>query len=187
MAEIPVERKHGAPGWLWPVILIGALGLAGLIFYLVSRDGRETASTAPAPTTQAAQQPGTPGGAALGAQAITDVNYLTSQTDKAALAGRRVQLSSVTVQRVMSDRVFSVGSGAGQEMFVILDEKLDRGGAEQIVAVKPGQVLSLSGVIERAPSAETASERTRGLNAAEAGAIKDQQVYLLAQAIRGAQ
>lgn len=183
MAEIPVERKT-APPFVWPLIIIGLLGVLGLIVYLRRQSG-DVANNTPARTAPAAGQadnPQGPGQASLAAQPLTDVNAMTTAREPAALAGRRAQLSGVIVQRVLSDRVFVVGNGAGQEVLVVLDEKLDRGAAEQRVVVKAAQTVALDGVVERSPGAGATA---RGLNEADSAALRGQPIYLLAQSIKG--
>ncbi len=55
---------------------------------------------------------------------ITDTNFFAGANDKMTLAGRQAEIKNVRVNRVLSDRVFTVKSGSG-EMFVMLDENLD--------------------------------------------------------------
>lgn len=115
--------------------------------------------------------------------AITDVNYFGSASDKAALVGREINLSGVRVERVLSDRVFTVKSGSG-ELFVLLDENLDSGGGkEQQIKMRPGQNVALTGDFRRVPNAETKEEQSRDLNKTEYGQMKGQQVYLHAKSV----
>ena len=110
---------------------------------------------------------------------VTDVNLFGSTADKNSLAGRGVQLTKVKVNRVLSDRVFTVTSGSG-EMFAMLNESLDSGGGkEQQIKMRPGQMVNISGDFRRVPDANTKEEtQNRDLNKAEYGQMKGQQIYL---------
>lgn len=110
---------------------------------------------------------------------VTDVNIFGNTRDKNSLAGRGVQLTKVKVNRVLSDRVFTVTSGSG-EMFAMLSENLDSGGGkEQQIKIRPGQILNINGDFRRVPDAETKEEtQNRDLNRAEYAQMKGQQIYL---------
>lgn len=115
--------------------------------------------------------------------AITDVNYFGTASDKAAIVGRETNFSSVRVERVLSDRVFTVKSGSG-EMFVLLDENLDSGGGkEQQIKMRPGQNVALTGDFRSVPNAETKDEQSRDLNKNEYAQMKGQQIYLHAKSV----
>lgn len=117
---------------------------------------------------------------------ITDVNYYGTAGDKASLVGRAINLSGVRVERVLSDRVFTVRSGSG-EMFVLLDENLDSGGGkEQQIKMRPGQTVNLGGDFRSVPNAETKDEQSRDLNKGEYAQMKGQQVYLHAKSVSDA-
>lgn len=187
MAEIPVERKKSFPWWL---PLLALLGILGLWLLLRNRDGDDTSrTTAPTVTPAITSAPTAAINAATaGSALLTDVATFTGASNKASLIGRQAQLDRVQVQRVLSDRAFTVGPSRGQEMFALLDEGLDTaGGNEQRVAVKVGQWLTLRGLVEKPWDAEVAKERKRGLNAAESAEMKNQTAYLLVKQISGAQ
>lgn len=118
---------------------------------------------------------------------VTDVNMFGGTADKNSLNGRGVDLTKVKVNRVLSDRVFTVTSGSG-EMFVMLDENLDSGGGkEQQIKMRPGQTVNIGGDFRRVPDANTKEEtQNRDLNKAEYAQMKGQQVYLHAQTVADA-
>lgn len=117
-------------------------------------------------------------GTATGAR-VTDVNIFGNTADKLSLAGRGATLTKVKVNRVLSDRVFTVTSGAG-EMFMMLSEALDSGGGkEKQIRMRPGQIVDLSGEFRRVPDAEVKDEaQNRDLNRKEYEQMKGQQIYL---------
>jgi hypothetical protein len=131
-----------------------------------------------------------PGAATTGANdaggSITDVATVAGATDRKAMVNRAVDLTSAEVVRVVSDRGFTVGSG-GNELFVMLDDKLNDGGAEKSVAVKQGQRVKLTGTLMEPPTAETKEERYRGLSEKESSELRAHDVYLHATAIDQAQ
>lgn len=117
---------------------------------------------------------------------ITDVNYYGGATDKNALVGRGLFVNGVTVNRVLSDRAFTVKSGSG-EMFVMLGENLDSGGGkEKQIRIRPGQTINLGGEFRTVPNAETKDEQSRDLNQKEYAQMKGQQVYLHANSVADA-
>ena len=117
---------------------------------------------------------------------ITDTSFFAGVNDKMSLVGRDANFSSVRVGRVLSDRVFTVASGAG-EMFVMLDESLDSsGGKESQIKIRPGQNLNLSGNFRAVPNAETRDEQNRDLDKSEYAQMKDQKIYLNATSVSDA-
>ncbi len=76
---------------------------------------------------------------------IVDASVYGDATDKMSLLGKRMTLQNVVVNTVPGDHVFSVRSG-NTDFFAALDPQLDtRGGMEQIIRVKPGDVRTLVG------------------------------------------
>lgn len=197
MAEIPVERKSGFPWWLPLLGLLGLL-LLGFLFMRgcndrtavvntndnnnLNRDTSVVTNTGNANARITTENTGTATG-----DRVTDVNIFGSTTDKMSLAGKRVDVQNVKVNRVLSDRVFTVTAGSG-EMFVMLDENLDSGGGkESQIRARPGQLVTLGGTFQRVPNSETSGERSGGgLNAREYGQMANQQVYLHATEARDA-
>lgn len=202
MAEIPVERKSGGiPWWVW---LLGALLLL-LLLGLLSRGCNDPNNNAAVGNTNAnanttnlnATNANTNANARISTQGVgtatgdrvTDVNIFGSTADKQTLAGRRVDVQNVKVNRVLSDRVFTVTSGSG-EMFVLLDDKLDSpGGKEGQIRARAGQLVNLGGTFQAIParSLEVQDDRNDGsLNAREFRQMAGQQVYLHATEARNA-
>lgn len=115
---------------------------------------------------------------------VTAVNYYGTTQDKNTIVGRNVDLATVRVDRVLSDRVFTVKS-ENEEMFVMLDEGLDSGGGnEQRIKIRAGQDLKLGGNFRTVPTAEVKDEaQNRDLNAKEYQQMKNQKVYLHATSV----
>lgn len=217
MAEIPVERKtKGAfPWWLIPLILL--LLLLPFLYYTCGRgpavidntngnanraattgannaNGIAAANSGSSSSSVASSNANTNGstisvdnkGTTTGAR-VTDVNIFGTTADKNSLAGRGVELTKVKVNRVLSDRVFTVTSGSG-EMFVMLSESLDTGGGkEQQIKMRSGQTVNIGGDFRRVPDGETKDEtENRDLNKAEYAQMKGQQIYLHATSVSDA-
>ena len=119
---------------------------------------------------------------------VTDTNFFAGANDKMTLVGREAKISSVRVNRVLSDRVFTVKSGSG-EMFVMLDENLDSpGGKESQIKMKPGQNVNLGGSFRTIPTAEVKDEaQNRDLSQKEYAQMKGQRVYLHASSVSDVQ
>jgi len=109
---------------------------------------------------------------------IREVVVITETPDRQSLVGRRVEFTNVAVQEVNGDRTFWVGQSNNQRLFVVLDQGLDQGSAEQNVQIKTGQTLDLTGVLQPIPTAQQAQQQWQGLDAAEAQALSNQTVYL---------
>lgn len=220
MAEIPIERKGGLPWWAWLLGLLALLLLIIFMMRGCddravgvndnnNANGNRTSSGAmnannanvSGASGNANAQVGGAGSANANAQGsaqvnvvggpLTDIASFVSASDKASFVGRNAQLTGVEVQRVLSDRAFTVGPNRGQELYVILDDSLNSGGAEKRVAVKAGQKLTLSGPLTKPPTGEIAAEQNKPgalkLSAAEASEMKQQQVYLHANQLKAAQ
>lgn len=206
MAEIPVERKKGGlPWWLIPLLLL--LLLLPLLFFLSRGCGpagvantntnanrvvtTTTNTNVVATNTNVTTNANTPridvdnAGTATGPK-VTDVNFFGGVNDKKTLLGRGAELTNVKVNRVLSDRVFTVTSGSG-EMFAMLDENLDTGGGkEKQIKMQKGQTVNLTGNFRGVPNAETRDEQNRDLNQREYAQMKGQDVYLHVNSVRDA-
>jgi len=214
MADIPVERKEksGLPWWLIPLLLLLLLPL--LFFGFCNRNAvvDNTNGNANANRTNTANNNAngnvrasnasnvavvtntgnanmsvgnsTNNAALNSGPAITDTNFFAGVNDKMTLVGREAKISSVRVNRVLSDRVFTVKSGSS-EMFVMLDENLDSpGGKESQIRMKPGQNVNLGGSFRAIPTAEVKNEsQNSDLSQKEYAQMKGQRVYLHASSV----
>ncbi|WP_157462273.1 hypothetical protein [Crinalium epipsammum] len=108
---------------------------------------------------------------------ITDVTVIVTEPSPQSLVNRRVEFTNVKVQNVNGDRTFWVGQSNNQRLFVVLDPALDKGNAENKVAIKAGQLLDTTGTIKKMPTAAQA-QKLWGLTAAEAQSIQNQTIYL---------
>lgn len=124
------------------------------------------------------------GNGARNGAVIKDINEFGGASDKSTLVGRGLFVNGVRVERVLSDKVFTVKSGSG-EMFVMLDDKLDSlGGKEQQIKMKAGQNVNLGGEFRNVPTGEVAQEtKGGGLNKNEYAQMKGQNVYLHATSV----
>jgi hypothetical protein len=153
--------------WFWPLIplLLGALALA-----LAARGGEE----------QGARDTTNGGNAATGA-AITDMLTIVNAQNPTSYVGQPATFANVQVQSVSGDRAFWVGPNPNQQLFVAIDDAT-AGRSENQIQVAPGQSVTLSGVIQKIPSAGQIPPDW-GLNVGN-GTAPNQQVYLQAQQVR---
>lgn len=112
---------------------------------------------------------------------ITDVTVLSAPNNSQTLTNRRVNLSKVTVQSVVSDQGFWIGNGTPQ-IFVVLNPALDSGSAEETIQIREGQVLDLAGTLRPMPN-QTQAQLQWKLNETEAQALKSQLLYLQADKV----
>ena len=125
MAEIPLEKKGGIPGWVW---LLLALLLAALLLWwlLADNDAEEVAYTDPA---------------VVAAPVAT--------TDAFAI-GEAVDLNNVTVTSLAGDMAFNVDA-QGQNMLVLFDQTPTPGDAtEGEFDINPGMVMNIDGTVRSA-------------------------------------
>lgn len=127
------------------------------------------------------------GNGARNGAVIKDINEFGSASDKSTLVGRGFFVNGVRVERVLSDKVFTVKSGSGV-MFVMLDDNLDKaGGKENQIRLKPGQNVNLGGEFRNVPTGEVVQEtKSGGLNKNEYAQMKGQNVYLHATSVEDA-
>jgi hypothetical protein len=218
MAEIPVVRKEGSsfPKWLIPLLLL--LLLLPLLYFCsrnnvadnTNYNGNQAAltnadnSAGNMRNTNSVGAAGnigntatvvnnndtvtnTNGGARSGA-VIKDVNEFGSAGDKGSLVGRGFFVNGVRVNRVLSDKIFTVKSSAG-EMYVMLGENLDSsGGKENQIKMRSGQTVNLGGEFRNVPTDNDVAQETRGggLSKNEYGRMKGQEVYLHANSVSDA-
>lgn len=200
MAEIPVQRKGGVPGWAWA---LGALAVvAAIILIAVFTGNGERGRAAMTDRERAGQEQGQGGtqgaggqqdetgrlGAVRGGGEVTrmEVAQVLAVQDPSTLFGKQVQMVGVQAQRVVSDRIFAVGPDQERVVYVMLAPELDRGAAEQRIVVKAGDRLDLTGTIEDAAEDRMRAAASRELSAQETAGVRGQRVYLLARQIRGA-
>jgi hypothetical protein len=143
--------------------------LADRVFYTVVLGGVEEADAA-----QRAEATG---------PNLATVEAVTSSKDRLSLLGRWVELNTVKVQSVISDRGFWVESKPGVRLFVMLNKALDRGQMEWLVNIDKGQVLNIRGVLERMPDAEQI-QKMWAVDAQEAQTLAGEQVYVRAFTIQ---
>lgn len=114
---------------------------------------------------------------------VPDITYLITRPRLADMAGNWARLSDVKVLDLVSDRGFWVGEGTNRRLFAVLAPALDRGEAEHLVQVKPGQTVTLIGVIEKMPPREEILHRWKTIDNREADALAREPVYLLVRSI----
>ncbi len=113
---------------------------------------------------------------------LTDAGVYNSTADKLSLVGKEIEFSNVRVGRVVGPRTFTVASGGGSEIYVMLDEESARGvGTQGKIGV--GKTLSLTGRFERLQAEEIndiANNRFRPLTTAERDFLKQTPIFLQA-------
>jgi hypothetical protein len=113
---------------------------------------------------------------------FTGLEQIAAAKDRERRVRARVQLSNVTVERVVSDRGFWVALPNGRRLYCRLNRALDDGEREWIVQVKKDQVGSLAGFLEGPPSRRQMS-RNWDLSAAEAREVAQLELYLRVDSI----
>lgn len=150
MAEIKVQRK-GAPWWVWLLLAILAILLLWWAVQAFTGDDAEVEPPVAGAVVEDAPpvSPDGTAGEAAGQDAITDIGALLDAENPTALVGREVRLEDVRVLEMVGDATFWIGRGAGDRMFVILDEQIPSPppGVEGRVNVNAGQTVDLVGAV----------------------------------------
>lgn len=109
---------------------------------------------------------------------LSDVVAFATAADPLTLVGRKAKLTDVPIQKVISDRAFFVGAGPQQQMLVLLDKGITNGpDAAKAAAIRAGQTVSLTGIIEKLPTQEAVNQ-TYGVGGPDYAAIQGQKAYL---------
>jgi hypothetical protein len=81
---------------------------------------------------------------------LSDVVTFATASDKSALIGRKVKLTNVPVVSVINSRAFYVGPSSSQQMFVLLDPKMQPT-AKSNITISQGKTVSLVGYVKALP------------------------------------
>jgi hypothetical protein len=189
--SVPIKYMNNfVTGSVW----LGRVSVLGLLVGFMAACNNEEPNNpdvvvvSPSPTVAASPSPNvvvSPTAAASPAatEPITDVVVIATAPNKQSFVNRQVEFTNVPVQSVVGDRTFWVGSGNNERLFVVLDEALDNGRTEKNLKVNAGQTLMIRGLIRSLPSTQEAQKQW-GLSAAEAEALRNQQVYLQASQVQ---
>jgi hypothetical protein len=192
--SMPIKYMNNfVTGSVW----LGRVSVLGLLVGFLAACNNEEANNpdvvvvSPSPTIAASPSPNvvvvspspTVAASPAAAEPITDVVVIATAPNKQSFVNRQVEFTNVPVQSVVGDRTFWVGSGNNERLFVVLDEALDNGRTEKNLKVNEGQTLMIRGLIRSLPSTQEAQKQW-GLSAAEAEALRNQQVYLQASQVQ---
>lgn len=165
--------ENRGPVWGWIAGIIALIVVAILVVPLLFGDRTQD-------FTPGDFEPGI-GGAPGEEGTIRDVSTIVQAQDPAELEGRRVELSNVTVQTVLGDTGFWVGTQAGQILVVTKN-----GDDEDQTRAVAGQTVNVNGTVRRMPSIED-MQSMWGLTAEQASALQNQRVYIDADDVREAE
>jgi hypothetical protein len=155
--KIEPEHGRGLALWVWPLIplILGALALG------LSLKGDDNDR----------------------GMVVTDMPAVADDADQSKYVNQNASFANVTVQSVVGDRGFWIGPDTSRQLFVVIDEN-NAGKSDNIVQVVPGQVLTVSGQLEKLPPLDQAPAEW-GLDASSSAALANQQVYLHATHVAG--
>ena len=108
---------------------------------------------------------------------VSDLRTIAFASNREVMVGRRVQVSNVTVERVISDRGFWVRLPDNKLLFCRLERALDDGQMEYLVQVKENQIATLNGVLAKPPSASFMDQKW-DLESHEALEVAAFKIYL---------
>lgn len=133
MAEIPIEKKSGMPGWLW--LLLGLLVLALLLWLFLGNDDDEIERT----------------DAVVAEQTIDPATALVAAPAAGMMAvGEQVDLDNVRVTSLAGDMAFNAEVN-GQPMLVLFDqERTPNDATEGEYDINPGSMVNLTGSVRSA-------------------------------------
>ena len=170
MANIRIaQQKSSKTPWIIGLLalVLVALGVRSAL----NRDDETVGNAAPA----AAAAPAAP---------LTDVPSIIGATGGAALDGRIVQLSKVTVQAVPGDELFWVGADSTQRVLVAIDPAPGTDADEESPeAVKQGQIVNVAGVLRTVPANVAELDGKYKLDKATRAALRPGQPYVATQRV----
>ena len=117
-----------------------------------------------------------PSGASNEGGLLSDVSSFAKASDKSALIGRMVKLTNVPVVSVLNPRAFYVGPSASQQIFVLLDPKMQPT-ANANVRLEQGKSVSLVGYVRAMPEA-SALQRQYQIGQTQYSTLQNESVYL---------
>mgnify|MGYP005829353515 CR=1 FL=1 len=163
MAEVEAQRVPG-PGWLLFLLILFAVAVALAIFA-----GGRAVRTVP-PITAAAEP-------------ITQYQAIVDAREKLPLAGRRVVLKDVPVERAAGDRVFWAGK-PGRDILVVLEQGTP-GSLAPPFRLQPEQTVNITGTVKLVPGTKVRSAWK--LSHKDADRAAGQRVYLAAESVEAVQ
>ena len=170
-ATVAARRPHErTPGWVWLTGLV-LLGLLAAFLAMTFLIGREEPSATPVPaTTAGATEPAPSPGPSPQLLAGGQDMLVASGGSLAPFAGRPVEAKAVTVQSVVGDEGFWIGTSPQQRVFVQL--RID---GESPFRVRQGQVVDLDGTVVKLGG--DASDY--GVTDDEGGALLERQGHVI--------
>lgn len=147
-------------------LALAAGGAAVILFALVVAAQPQS----PVPTATAGPTPG-PAAASTPARMVQVGEIISADPD--AVAGRQVELRSMTVTKVTGDTTFWIEQG-GVRALIAIDETIQ---PERAVTIEAGQVVSVRGTVNRGRQAGAA------LSSADRAEIDSVEVYVLARRV----
>ena len=159
--------------WLLLVVL-----LALLVWWLLE-GGVQTRASPGEVATVVLDDAAYPAAAATAATAdpVSDLTQLTGASDPGMLAGRQVVLAGVPVQGLAGDGGFWLGTEEGERVFAVWSGGEAIGGEGEL-ALEPGQVVEVHGVLRRMPADLDEQLLSWNVGGADAAAVSAQPVYL---------
>lgn len=157
MAEIPVEKKSGVPGWLWALLALILLAL--VVWWFVSQADDAEVDGTPEEIEQTELLDGDddfgvleePNGSEEAATAVAAAGPVEALTGVAALSalgdkiGRNVSMDSAAVNRVIGDEGFTIGEGDNETLVMFDERPTPNTPQEGHVDVNPGSQVKLRG------------------------------------------
>lgn len=181
MAHLEVQRKSGiSPIW-W---IVGLIILVALIWWVVAGRGTRDVADMPANAVAPAATPAIPGEPVATLTPVSDIGFILTAPDAAAIVNRPVVLQNVQVQAVVSDVGFWVGTSDSQRVFVALDEvRTPNTQTEGRYDVTAGQQLAVYGTVQPMPSDLTQGNTRWNLNSTDQSALAQQPLYIRADSL----
>lgn len=154
------EKGKNRNSWLPWVLGLAGLALIALLALPLTNDTNRGPDGLP--------QVGIGGGPQT--SPITDINSVVNEPNEENLVNRPIQLNSVRVLAVASDKLFVVGSNPTEALLVSIPEGSN---------VEPGQTVNITGTLQRIPPPNDIIQMWN-LTQEQADALQGEIVYLQA-------
>ncbi|MBZ6378423.1 hypothetical protein B5C34_12950 [Pacificimonas flava] len=151
MAEIPVEKRSGIPGWVW--VLLALIIVALLAWWLLAEEEEDIET---AETGIVAEEEYVAGDEfadledEIDMPATATITTLAGLSGIASLVGTDVDLDNVTVSSVPGDMMFYIGEGDQQTLVLFDQTPTPDTPMEGEYDINPGMTIDVEGEVRAA-------------------------------------
>lgn len=176
VVDRPNERRS-MWWWIIPLLILLLLGIGLLYFFTMHKDTDDSTAVNTNSSTDTSKTTQKSSSTDSTQETITNLATLLSPSDSTSLIGKKVSLAKATVDQVIGDKSFTLGTPT-DHVYAILSDQLDSGQAEQAVTVQAGEERSIEGVVVKAPEDLSILMEQYDLTQEQADDLKSRGFYI---------